>query len=136
MRLEEIAIAGIIFGLFISLGFLLYSEQITNYGLPTDGIVMGRNYLNDSKTLTDNTNEIIEGSEVSTDNSDSAVAKAAIPGAKDITEYKNDMGKNIEYITQVFNLPTEIKVALIMILGVLTTAFIIYMFRGFKPQKD
>jgi hypothetical protein len=141
MRLEQIAIASVIFALFITLGLGLYAEQVNNYGLPSDGIVMGETFkqesgANDIAKNIETTNSIITDAQVSTDNSDSAVAKAATPAGKTITNYKTDTGKEIQAVTKVFKLPSIVTDAFTWIIAILCAAYIIYLFRGFAPPKD
>ena len=136
MRIETIGIALVLFSLFLTLGIGLYDEQVKNYGLPSDGIVMGKDYLAAQKATIDNSKNILQGSQVDTqDLSDNgAVAKAALPGSKDASSYETNFGQIMEYITSVLNLPSSIKVAIISIIGILIFAFGLYMLRGFQPQ--
>jgi hypothetical protein len=104
--------------------------------LPSDGIVMGEDYLDTSQSAVDTTRGMIIDSEVSSDSSDSASTKAALPASKDITSYEPSFGKQIQYVAAILKLPSSVVIAALSIIGILCTAFIIYMLRGFQPQKD
>lgn len=137
MRPENIIIGIILFGLVITIGFALFAEQIGFYGSEADSGTFStalKEIYNESTSFADNLSN--DDPSISTEDSESALFKSIYPKTLDLKGYIKLFYKVMTASTEKLDVPTYIIAAFVSIMGVLFTAFIIYLIRGFIPPKD
>jgi len=137
MRPENILIGVILFGLVIILGFNMFNEQINIYGSDAD-VGVFTSALQDISEDAKATSDALQSSNttISTEDSESALAKSIYPKALSFTDNTKLFGKVLYAMSDKLHIPSYIIVASISIIGVLFAAFLIYWLRGFIPPKD
>lgn len=139
MRLENLAIGVVIFGVFTTLGFLLVFNQSNNYDLNTDTDIFSNftGIQDETPADADELREDIQIRRSSEDDSEVVAYKQSYPGTLNIFGWFTLTGRTLNSITQETGLiPPFIKTAFITIIVILAAVFGLYMFRGFKPHNN
>jgi len=139
MRVEHFFIGLVIFLTVMTMGFLIYSEMIINYGIDGDESVLTvklRN-LTQAQQIEQSLRQDVQLQEASEDDTESSFYKSQIPATLNVFQTAELAGETLEETARKTRLvPPFLIDNLLLILGIMAAVFALYMFFRFKPPND
>lgn len=140
MRIEQLLIALVIFGLVITTGFYVFQEQIVEYNLSADNSKLSglRSQMNPTKDedIEQNIREKVTGNLDPDEPTEDAMFKGGFTSIRDITKGTVRTANITNYVVQESGIfPGYVGTGFKIIISILATAFLIYMVLRFMPQK-
>jgi len=137
MRLEQVVLGLLFFLVVTGFGASLYMATLEDYGVSPDNTAFPGN-ITQYGALSDlaiSDKDSVTTNPVSTEDSDSALQKSALPPGLGIFDYLNYAYQILFYLPEILSIPALFVKVFYAVFIVFSVTFLMYLIRGFKPQN-
>ena len=138
MKPEYIFIGLVMFVLVFVVGYNFFSAEIGEYTTSASDTMFQeplRNITASTRELEQTMSQQAIGDDISNEDSDSSLGKAAYPTALSVWDLRKIANVIMNSSADILHVPNYIITSFIVILGILITFFFIYWLRGFEPSR-